>query len=391
MHLYIHIPFCRYRCDYCDFFTRTCVSGTRQKEVLRAIAAQAGELLQRFSPGTPETVYVGGGTPSALAPEARDVLLALLGTLTGSGGAVREVTVELNPEDVTESLLDSLEASGVNRLSLGVQSLRDETLARIGRPATAGVTRRGLELVARRWGGAPSGRYRWSADLLAGIPGGTPESTVRDLEEILTYAPEHISLYELGIERDTALGLALRRGRIASPPVDTVAEELEWVRNTLIGRGYIHYEVSNYALPGGRSVHNLGYWRMAPHLGIGPGAVGTLTGEEPVRYTNTRDFSLYCTAGDRGLREEGIAPRDFVKELLMMGLRTEEGVSLSRAAAYLGVDPAELIPETLARWNVLPGSAPDRRIVLSSDIRNILDSFLLHAFAEIDRLTPPQS
>lgn len=377
MHLYIHVPFCRYRCDYCDFFTRTSVPARRQAEIMRAIEAQTGELLRRYEVDNLDTLYVGGGTPSALTGEARKTLLRLLHTLAERYGPAAECTVELNPEDLSRTLLEALENSGVNRFSLGVQSLRDRSLARIGRNPTAAAARRGLELLA--------GYRRWSADLMAGIPGSSVPETLQSAREVLDFSPDHISVYELGIEERTALGLALRRGRLNAPSADRVAEELDQVEELLTGAGFIHYEVSNYARPGARGLHNLGYWRMEPHLGVGPGAVGTLPEPARIRLTNTRDFSRYCTVPDRGLQKEVIAPADFAGELLMMGLRTDEGVSLSRVANLVGVEPSDLIPETLAAWGLEPDLMDDHRIVLPPETRNLLNRFLLEAFREIDR------
>ncbi len=297
--------------------------------------------------------------------------------------------MELNPEDISRELLDRFEEAGVNRFSIGIQSFREHTLRRIGRHTSIEATRRGLEILADRWRPGTKTDHglflRWNADLIAGIPGGDPADTVLDLEEILSFGPDHLSVYELGVEDNTVLGRARRRGLLLPRDSDSLAEELDAVRATLLDRGFLHYEVSNFAHPGAESRHNLGYWLMEPHLGVGPAAVGTLPEPTLRRFTNTREFSRYLHDPDRGLREESLSPGDFLRELLMMGLRTDRGVDRARVQKLAGRPLSDLLANTLRRWKIaLPGSGESGAFVLSPENRQLLDRFLRDAFHELD-------
>lgn len=384
LHLYIHIPFCRKRCDYCDFFTRAAVAPRRQMEIARAITTQAQELLSQLGSPRITTVYAGGGTPSSLTGEALSLLLSLLQTV---GYSAEETTVEVNPEDVTPELLRQFSDAGVNRLSVGIQSLDEETLRRIGRHTSTTATRAGLNTVAERWTEGDGARRRWNADLIVGIPERDTRVVAADLESIIAAGPGHISVYELEIEPDTVLGHARRRGLFPVPDHDEVADELEFVAAILNTHGFRHYEISNFARPGEESAHNLGYWRMEPHLGLGPGAVGTIACPVPKRYTNTRDFSVFLNSPDRGLAIETLSRRQFLEEVLMMGFRTSYGIVRSRFYDLFGCVLEELIPETTARWGVgtLPTATDDGTVYrLAPKKRLLLNQFLQDAFTEID-------
>lgn len=391
VHLYLHIPFCRYRCDYCDFFARTAVPAYRQRQILQAIGDHAGDLLRRFGSPSLKTLYVGGGTPSSLAPEALEVLIAILHRL----GPVAETTVEVNPEDLSRELLERLAHAGVNRLSAGIQSLHERALRIIGRHTTIERTRAGLDLLEKHWRDEQGTSRRWSADLIVGIPGRTVATIREELRSIVARGPDHLSVYELGVEPDTVLGRRVARGLLSGSDSRRIEDELQAVRETLATLGFRHYEISSYARPGGESRHNLGYWEMMPHLGAGPGATGTIP--EPVRrrLTNTRDFRVYLETPGRGLLEETLSCRTMLKEILMMGLRTVYGVPAERIRLLTGASLGDIIPGTVARWNLEAAVVPDDtgihdgyRYRLPDEQRLVLDRFLREAFIEIDRFEP---
>jgi oxygen-independent coproporphyrinogen III oxidase len=390
VHLYLHIPFCRYRCDYCDFFTRTRVPAYRQRQVLQAIGDHAEEMLLRFGAPSLKTVYVGGGTPTSLAPEAMAILYEVLRRL----GPAPETTVEVNPEDLSEELLDRLAESGVNRLSVGIQSLDADALRTIGRHTTLERTRSGLKLLAAHWRDASGSQRRWSADLIVGIPGRTAATIMDEIYTIAACGPDHLSVYELSVEPGTTLGHRLRQGLAAATDPHRVEDELQEVREALTTLGYHHYEVSSFARPGGESRHNRGYWEMQPHIGVGPGATGTIPEPAYQRHTNTRDFRLYLETRDRGLREEGLSRRVLLKEILMMGLRTVYGVSAQRIRSLAGASLDDVIPQTLSRWNLNATGTGESEVAegfryrLAAEQRLVLDRFLREAFFEIDRFPP---
>jgi len=420
-HLYLHIPFCRERCDYCDFFTRTGVAPGRQRAIIDRISDQIETMTGNGRSGPFRTLYAGGGTPSSLAPEAEEALLELLSRYSGAA----EVTVEINPEDVSPAYLERLRDAGVNRLSLGVQTLTGDVRRTIGRHTTIAETRRGLETVAERWGN------RWTADLIVAVPGESEETVVRDLTGILAFEPSHLSVYELGIEDHTVLGNRVRNGRIAPIPEDGAVRHLRLVEDLLEQRGLRRYEISSYAVPGEESRHNLAYWRMRPHLGTGPGAVGTfpippssLDLPEPgsplsecppriARITNTRSFAAFLGDPDFGIEIEPLSPVAVSGEVCMMGLRTVEGFDDALFQRYAGGSFFDICRPTVDRYpsafvpgTLLPdASATDPRIecagIISPNDRadqdgawrfialdrrrwSILDAILVDLFRDID-------
>ncbi|POQ98252.1 hypothetical protein AU468_14170 [Alkalispirochaeta sphaeroplastigenens] len=396
-HLYIHIPFCRSRCDYCDFYTRCGVSERRQYEVVEAIARQTDELLplllEEAGPGL-STIYLGGGTPSALTPRAR----ARLFTLVRELGPAGETTLEVNPEDLTPELLEEAVRAGVNRLSLGVQSLDARALQRIGRKIDPRAVRSGIDLIHQLWKDSAGRRKRWSADIIAAIPQRDRKTLEEDLQVVLAAGADHLSIYELTLEPETLLGRDLRRGVFCPSPEEEILAEGAFLDHFLLSRGFSRYEISNYALPGGESRHNSAYWEMRPYLGVGPGAVGTLLLPSPRRLTNSRDLALYCGASPQGLQIEEIAPADHLKDIIMMGFRTARGVSDDLVQARFGRSLESCIPETIARWGVdlyregRPGAQdqPLEGAFYRLDFRywTILNTFLREAFQEIDRTGP---
>ncbi|SIQ01048.1 coproporphyrinogen III oxidase, anaerobic [Alkalispirochaeta americana] len=424
-HLYIHIPFCRSRCDYCDFYTRCGVSEKRQNEVVEAISRQAEELLPLLldetpsdyppgqnglpgqdglsgsvpgasAPDTPAsggaplaTMYLGGGTPSALVPTARKKLFALVRRL----GLAKEATLEANPEDITPQFLEEASQAGINRLSVGVQSLDAGALQRIGRKIDPDTVQRGIDLVHNHWRDAAGKQRRWSADIIAGIPGRNNSALQQDLEGVLAAGADHLSVYELTLEPETPLGRDLRRGTFRTAPEEEILAERAFLDHLLRGRGFSRYEVSSYALPDSESHHNCAYWQMRPYLGIGPGAVGTILSPSPRRLTNTRDLALYCSDPSRGLEIEEISPTDYLKEVIMMGFRTRRGISRRTFLDRFGAPLESFIPETLDRWKVpIPGAKEDRKegdasegwYRLAPRHWMLLDTFLREAFREIN-------
>ena len=337
-HLYVHIPFCRSRCAYCDFFSEPVGPHIRADRVAPYLEALRTELADR---GQFETIYLGGGTPTVVPADALvDLVADLAARLTrapepgGAGprprapgtGAARpapEFTIEANPGTMDALLLERLSTAGVTRLSLGVQSFSPSLRAALGRRVSQREIEDALAAVAA------AGRLEWNLDLVFGIPGQTWESAAADLEAAVAAGPTHISLYDLTYSP----AYAARVGADAREAAGLFAERhYADAVSRLQAAGYRRYEVSNFALPGHECRHNQAYWRGEDYLGIGASAVSTVSMDEPgaggpacaERRVNLRSVAGYL-AGDPP-EIEVIMPRTRLWEKAMLGLRTSEGV-----------------------------------------------------------------
>ncbi len=304
-----------------------------------AYAAAVIAELSRRAPlfrGPLGTLFFGGGTPSLWDPAA---IARVIAAVTSSFGAPDEVTVECNPTSLDRERAARLTDAGVTRVSIGVQSLRDEHLRYLGRlHDVAGAVRAVGDAVR-------SGGLRVSADLMFGMPGQQPEALVDDARRLVDLGVEHVSAYSLTIESGTRFGELARKGRLPRLPDDDVAVLYEALEQALASYGFAHYEVSNYARPGAEARHNLAYWRGADYVGLGAGAVGCWR-EAPgvaTRYRNVHDVDAYLqAAASASLPPEEREPLDagtLVREGLMLGLRTSEGVDLRGLAERAGCGP----------------------------------------------------
>jgi oxygen-independent coproporphyrinogen-3 oxidase len=371
--LYIHIPICAGKCLYCDFFSvpRATVPASVEQRLVGETIAQARFLLDALGRGREvslETLYVGGGTPSALSRENLGRLLAEF-----RGIVWKEWTVEANPESIDEEFLDVCGQAGVSRLSMGIQSMGDAFLGLLGRPGSRSDNEKALGLLRSRW------TRDLSLDFIAGIPGQTAADVRADLS-ILDSLPgsmaSHASLYSLTLEPGTGLFEQVQEGRVTMN--DPEHDEELWFagKDELERRGFEHYEISNFCLPGKASKHNLRYWNLEPYLGVGPGAVSTLPaallrevfeargkaaqglgeqgfGEQAVcRLSNPESIEGYLAGRDAlwGMEVEAIQPSDFLIENLMMGLRLAAGIPADRLQRRFGRDFEELFPGLWERW-----------------------------------------
>jgi len=331
--VYVHVPFCRSKCRYCDFSSHVPAAG----EMDRYANALATEIELRAIPRPVATVYFGGGTPSFFGADRLCAALARIGDAFSLSPDC-EITIEANPSDVTAEWLAAIRAAGVNRLSLGIQSLRDEELRFLGRrhgvAEAVGAVRRARE----------AGFDNLSVDLIAGLPGDTAESVANSLKDaVAKLAPEHVSCYQLTVAGGTPLAEAVKRGEVRMPDADAQADILIAVHETLGRLGYAGYEVSNFARAAEyRSRHNSATWRGEDYIGLGPAAHSFLN---PVRSWNTSNTDDYCAALEQGTLpvggEERLTSTQHAWEIILLGLRTTDGVSLEKLLA-LGFDlPAE--------------------------------------------------
>jgi len=323
--LYIHIPFCRSRCAYCDFNT-TAGLDELMPAYVEAVCAEVGQVGKDAS-GQVGSVYVGGGTPSLLPIGLLEQLLHV-SRRTFPVSPAAEVTLEANPGTVDEAYLRRLRALGVNRLSLGVQSAHDDELRLLGR-----IHSRAEALAAVRAARA-AGFDNLSLDFLYGLPGQTLARWRETLSAALALQPEHLSLYALTVEDDTPLATQIAVGQLPPPDPDRAAEMYELAETTLAAAGFEHYEISNWARPGYACRHNLVYWRNEPWLGVGAGAASWWGGRRWSHVRHPTDYIARVQAGLPAVEEsEDIPPRLEMGETMMLGLRLAEGVSDARFRA----------------------------------------------------------
>jgi oxygen-independent coproporphyrinogen III oxidase len=317
--LYVHVPFCTKRCPYCSFNTapledaaemrRYVAAARREIDVLRTAEWARGLGIR--------TVFFGGGTPSLLAP---DDMAAILETVRGRFVVEpdAEVTVECNPESVSRDKLAAYRAAGVNRISLGVQSLDDGLLPQLGRLHDAGGARRAFE-AARE-----AGHDNVSVDLMYGLPHLDEATWTRTIEGVLGWEPEHLSAYGLTLDAGSVWAAT---GVPDLPAEGAVVAQYWGLARAAAARGLEHYEISNYARPGRRACHNLVYWHADEYLAVGPGACG-FVGD--VRYGNVKPVARYCARLEDGAlpidTSERLTPRQRLAERLMLGLRLADGV-----------------------------------------------------------------
>jgi putative oxygen-independent coproporphyrinogen III oxidase len=342
--LYVHWPFCLSKCPYCDFnsHVRAAVDhGRWRAALLREIDHYAED-----TPGRRLTsIFFGGGTPSLMEPATVAAVIARAGEHWPFAPDI-EITLEANPTSVEAGKFAGFRGAGVNRVSLGVQALNDADLKFLGRHHSAAEARAALDIARRHF-------ERYSFDLIYARPGQSASAWSAELAEAISLAGDHLSVYQLTIEPETVFGAAFRRGELQVPGEDDAAALFELTQEQLSEARLPAYEISNHARSGGESRHNLTYWHYGDYLGIGPGAHGRLTldGEKfATRQHRAPEAWLAAVeaAGHATRQRDPVAAEERLSELLMMGLRTVDGVRRSRVVTECGrpleaaLDPARL-------------------------------------------------
>lgn len=328
--LYIHIPFCRSRCSYCDFATGI-YQGELAERYVRALVEEIST--SRNAGARVDTIYFGGGTPSLLTPSQLDLILSALYRRFDIDSYV-EVTLEMNPGTVSGDQLRAFRESGVNRASFGAQTFDDAELAKLGRSHSSADTFNTFhELRA-------AGFENVSFDLIAGLPGQTFAGWQRNIEQSLALQPEHLSFYLLEVHSGTPLADHIRRGLQPGPDEDLAAVMYEWMIERSAAAGYEHYEISNLCKPGFSSRHNTKYWTGAPYYGFGCSA-HSFDGCAQ-RWSNQRDVLRYVENVEQGatpvVEEQELTEADLRAEALFLGMRMMRGVDVREYSELFGVD-----------------------------------------------------
>lgn len=368
--VYVHWPYCARICPYCDFNVHRDRRPGEAAALAQAILADLERRREITGPRRLTSVFFGGGTPSLMSPEAVAGVVEACRRLWEAGPDL-EVSLEANPTDAEAGRFADLAGAGVNRLSLGLQSLDDAALIQLGRNHDAAAGRRAVEAAARVF-------PRVSIDLIYARPGQSPQAWAEELVEAIALGAGHISPYQLTIEPGTAFERAVRRGRILPPGDPQAADLWEVTQGRLATAGFEAYEVSNHARsPAERSRHNLVYWRGGDWLGVGPGAHGRLTLDGMRRgQVCTARPADYIAAVNRGEGEgetEVLSPREAAVERVLSGLRLAEGVAFAELDA-LELSAADPEVGDLAAAGLLahdPG-----RLRVTADGRRLLDSVL---------------
>lgn len=310
--LYVHIPFCVRKCAYCDFPS----FAGREKDMEAYADRLIGEMKEKADPGViVATLYVGGGTPSLLPPALMErILEALRNTFDFLPDA--ECSCECNPGTLTEDFLRALKKGGVNRLSFGAQACQERLLRLLGRIHTWEQVKESVSMAKAR------GFFNLNLDLMLGLPGQTLSDVEETLEKTLSLSPTHLSCYGLIVEEGTKMHDQVERGAWRLPDEETERDMYELCRSALSRRGFIQYEISNFALPGFACRHNLDCWRRREYIGLGSSACGFLDG---VRYRNPPALDDYLAG--KPPEKTVLTPEDARFESVMLGLRTVEGVS----------------------------------------------------------------
>lgn len=372
--LYIHIPLCRHKCYYCDFYSLG-MRNAPSEQLVDALLNEARSRKEEADRIT--TLYIGGGTPSVLPANQLEGLTQGLRSIFDLSDIV-EFTVEVNPDDVTTELVERLVATGVNRVSMGIQSFSDEDLRTIGRRHTAERALESYKLLS------PVGNR--SIDLIFGLPGQTLKRWEENIRRAIELRPEHISAYSLMWEPGTALSVMRSQGRIAEADEELSSVMFSRLSESLAEAGYEQYEISNYALPGYRSRHNSSYWNGESYLGLGPSA-HSYDGAS-VRRANRADLTAYLkyfnTQHDSPdfADEEHLSADELREEYIMTRLRTAEGISLPDFEKRFGIHALRRLLSDAApmirRSRLL--HTPDKRLHLSHEGIMIADSIISSLF-----------
>ncbi|CAM3439218.1 radical SAM family heme chaperone HemW [Marinicrinis lubricantis] len=340
--VYVHIPFCRHKCYYCDFNTYALKNQPVMK-YLQAMEREIEQTVKQIPPDTIETIFIGGGTPTALSVEEMRYLLQVLNTYFPNRSTDFEFTSEANPGTTDDEKFNVMYEGGVNRMSFGVQTFRNELLVSLGRIHDVDDVYRSIERARK------TGFRNLSIDLMFGLP----RQTLADMEHSLNSALQldltHYSLYSLKVEESTLFHTLYERNELPLPEEETEVAMYEMIMHRLQKEGYRQYEISNFAKPGFESRHNSMYWRNKSYYGFGAGAHGYMHG---IRHMNVKGVQAYIDAAAKGLprlEEHRVDPKEAMEDFMMVGLRMMEGVKRDGFREQFGIELESVFGPILTR------------------------------------------
>ena len=347
--LYIHIPFCKGKCIYCDFYSG---GNPDWSKYLKVVATELRSRIDELRGDSLSSIYIGGGTPSLIpAKDFEDFISEIKTIISGNEidfSSDMEFTIEVNPEDVCAENIKAWKNAGVNRVSMGIQSLSNSELTLIRRRHTAEKALDSLYKLKQHFNNI-------SIDIIYGIPGQTQQSLHESLEKILLARPAHISAYALTYEPKTLLYYLREKGEIRECPEELYLDFDNLIQQKLEGSGYERYEISNYSLAGMKSRHNRGYWQRKKYVGLGPSA-SSYDGAR-IRRTNPANLKAYVNhfSESRSIatpfyEEETLSKTEMMEEEIMVSLRTKEGINLDRFEAEFGKTASEYLIGKSQKW-----------------------------------------
>ena len=348
--IYIHIPFCVKKCDYCDFLSAPCDDGTKAKYV-DALCREIGWAKDCLDEYLVDTVFIGGGTPSILEGKQIEMIMETLRSVANVSSDA-EITIECNPGTLDKEKLDSYKNAGINRISLGLQSANDTELKSIGRIHNYEDFKKSFNLARL------AGFKNINVDLMSALPEQTLDSYKETLAKVVTLNPEHISAYSLIVEDETPLKERVESGSVNLPNEDDEREMYYYTKEFLEKTGYKRYEISNYAKDDFECRHNIGYWKRVEYLGFGIGAASLFKGK---RFSNTSDINRYINMLERDVmnadeiwesineNEEVLSKNDEMEEFMFLGLRMTDGISKSDFKDAFGTDIDPVYGEVLKK------------------------------------------
>ncbi|MBU0934636.1 MAG: radical SAM family heme chaperone HemW [Spirochaetes bacterium] len=341
--LYIHVPFCISRCTYCDYCTASVNSLPDQQKYLNSLHQELAFITDFSHIDHFDTVYIGGGSPSCLPPELLQQLLSAVQPFVAAG---TEVSMELNPMDCTPHLLQTIQNSCINRLSIGVQSLDDKVRKIMQRRGSAAAVIQVVSELLVAWNGSVS------VDLMYGLPTQNQHSLLHSLQTVLQWPIQHLSLYELILEPASPLAARIGQGSLRLPSDEENDSTWHQALQTLAASGMQRYEVSNWALPGQECRHNQHYWQMHTWYGLGPSAVGNSSAADGsyIRHYNTSDTAAYCLDPLACAYSQKVSGKDALFEYIMMALRTSSGLLWTDLQTRHPELPPKLLQRLLSSW-----------------------------------------
>ena len=382
--VYVHWPFCASKCPYCDFNSHVRAGGIDEARFLQAFLKEL-QHWAALAPGrTVTSIFFGGGTPSLMGADTVGAVIDAIGKLWAvEPGA--EITLEANPSSVEAARFRGYRAAGVNRVSLGVQSLDDNQLRALGRLHTSAEARAAIDVAASTF-------ERFSFDLIYARPGQSIDAWRAELRQALGLAGKHLSLYQLTIEQGTPFAALHARGKLIVPDGDAASAFYEVTQEMTERAGLPAYEISNHAASGEESRHNLTYWRYGEYAGIGPGAHGRVVVDGVRQATSTErspeQWAALVEAGAHGIIEDVALNRaEEADEALLMGLRLTEGLDLDRLAARTGLNPGTRAVDDLAEFGLVEQLGAGRLRATASG-RMVLNEIVLRLAQSMEPARP---